>query len=230
MSEERVEHFVEVNGVRLCYELSGQGRPVVLLHGNGEDHRIFDESVAVLRGQYSCYALDSRGHGRSTPTERFVYGQMARDVCEFLRALHLRDVCLVGFSDGGIIGLLAAQQTSRITSLVVCGANLRPWGIRPQTLREIFEGYHRSHDPLLWLMLTQPQIPAHELSGIRARTLVLAGENDLILPSQTQKIARHIPGAELCVLPGEGHETYIVHSPRLGELVRAFLAEERAEP
>ena len=52
-----------VNGIELFYEISGQGRPLILVHGNGEDHHIFDALVAKLKNHYTCYCIDSRGHG-----------------------------------------------------------------------------------------------------------------------------------------------------------------------
>ena len=55
---------VFVNGVTLHYEEMGAGRPVVLVHGNGEDHHIFDMEIAQLvKAGYHVYAPDSRGHG-----------------------------------------------------------------------------------------------------------------------------------------------------------------------
>lgn len=121
---------IHVNHVDIFYEKVGQGRPVVLIHGNGEDHTIFDRTVHLLEEKYTCYLPDSRGHGKSQWTGEFHYRDMAEDLIQFLEKLNLRDTAVVGFSDGGIIGLLAAPRTNRITSLVACGANTRPEGLR----------------------------------------------------------------------------------------------------
>ena len=121
---------IHVNHVDIFYEKVGQGRPVVLIHGNGEDHTIFDRTVHLLEEKYTCYLPDSRGHGKSQWTREFHYRDMAEDLIQFLEKLNLRDTAVVGFSDGGIIGLLAAPRTNRITSLVACGANTRPEGLR----------------------------------------------------------------------------------------------------
>ena len=72
--------IAEVNGVKLFYEKSGEGRPLVMVHGNGEDHTIFDEAVRELKGEYTCYCLDSRCHGKSTDTAELHYRDMATDV------------------------------------------------------------------------------------------------------------------------------------------------------
>lgn len=60
-----MEHNVEINGVSICYEQQGGGRPVILLHGNGGSHHTFDGLIKRLSASYTVYAPDSRGHGHS---------------------------------------------------------------------------------------------------------------------------------------------------------------------
>ncbi len=211
--------------VQLYYEKSGQGRPLVLVHGNGEDHSIFNEAVALLRERFTCYALDSRGHGRSSRGVPLHYRAMAADLCAFLEALDLRDVLLYGFSDGGIVGLLAAGMTERITGLAVSGANLSPRGVKSSLrLRIALENLLRP-SPLLQLMLREPDIRDEELRRIRAKTLVLAGSGDLIRERETRHIAKTVPGAALRILPGEDHGSYIVHSEKIARILLAFGGE-----
>ena len=52
---------IGVNGIQLYYTKTGQGRPLIMVHGNGEDHTIFDEAVGVLKEHFTCYCID--GHG-----------------------------------------------------------------------------------------------------------------------------------------------------------------------
>lgn len=211
--------------VQLYYEKSGRGRPLVLVHGNGEDHSIFNEAVALLRERFTCYALDSRGHGRSSRDLPLHYRAMAADVCAFLEALELRDVLFYGFSDGGIVGLLAAGMTERITGLAVSGANLSPRGVKESLrLRIALENLLRPN-PLLQLMLREPDISDEELRRIRAKTLVLAGSGDLIRKRETRHIAETVPGASLRILPGEDHGSYIVHSEKIARILLAFGGE-----
>lgn len=211
--------------VQLYYEKSGRGRPLVLVHGNGEDHSIFNEAVALLRERFTCYALDSRGHGRSSRDLPLHYRAMAADVCAFLEALELRDVLFYGFSDGGIVGLLAAGMTERITGLAVSGANLSPRGVKESLrLRIALENLLRPN-PLLQLMLREPDISDEELRRIRAKTLVLAGSGDLIRERETRHIAETVPGASLRILPGEDHGSYIVHSEKIARILLDFGGE-----
>ena len=214
--------IAEVNGIKLYYEKSGEGRPLILVHGNGEDHTIFDEAVRALRGSFCCYCVDSRCHGRSEDTRELHYRDMATDMIAFIKALDLRDVVFYGFSDGGIIGLMAASRCERITTLIVSGANTNPravkWWLRPL----VAAGKLITKDKKLSLMLYEPDIADAELRNIRAATLVLAGSRDLIPEKETRHIADAIPGAELQILPGEDHGSYIVHSTKIAELIRDF--------
>lgn len=214
--------IAEVNGIRLYYEKTGQGRPLVMVHGNGEDHTIFDEAVRELRGEYTCYCLDSRCHGNSTDTAELHYRDMATDVILFIRALGLQDVIFYGFSDGGIIGLMAASRCEQITTLIVSGANTSPKAVKLWLRLAIRASYLRSKDKKLALMLREPDIADEELRRIRASTLVLAGSGDLIPEKETRHIASLIPGAELQILKGEDHGSYIVHSAKIAGLIRDF--------
>ncbi len=221
--------IAEVNGIRLFYEKSGEGRPLILVHGNGEDHTIFDEAVRELKKDYCCYAVDSRCHGQSEDTRELHYRDMATDMIALITLLDLRDVIFYGFSDGGIIGLMAAARCERITTLIVSGANTSPKAVG-LGLRLIGRGlYLLKRDKKFKLMLEEPDISDEELRMIRASTLVLAGSRDLIPERETRHIAEAIPGAELQILKGEDHGSYIVHSTKIAELIRGFARTSREE-
>jgi pimeloyl-ACP methyl ester carboxylesterase len=220
--------IVKINGVELYYEKTGQGRPLLLVHGNGEDHSIFNEAVAVLKKDFCCYAVDSRGHGRSSRVPTLHYEDMAADMVALIEALDLRDAVFYGFSDGGIVGLLAASRCDRITTLIVSGANLSPKGVKRWLRAAIWGMNILRPDDRLALMLREPSISDGRLRAIRARTLVLAGSGDLILPRETRHIAAAVPGARLRILQGEDHGSYIVHSTKIAGLIRDFALTEKA--
>ena len=213
---------VFVNGIRLSYEQSGEGRPLVLLHGNGEDHTIFDEAVEILSGRFTCYAIDSRGHGGSDPVDELHYEDMAADLLAFLDALDLKHVALCGYSDGGIVALIAARWTDRIADLVVCGANTRPRALKRRAYLDILWEHRRSPNIYNTVMLREPHIPASDLVAITARTLVAAGSRDIIREQNTRFIAETIPGAKLLILPGEDHGSYIVHSEKIAQIILEY--------
>ena len=211
-----------VNGVELFYEVSGAGRPLVMVHGNGEDHTIFDEAAEYLQQRYTCYRIDSRGHGESSPVSELHYADMAGDVIAFLEQLDLQNVIFYGFSDGGIIGLLAAAECQRITAVIVSGANLTPAGVKPGLRLLLRLIYIFNRDPKIRLMLREPHIGDETLGRIRAKTLVLAGSRDLVLERETRRIAAAIPGAKLKILDGQRHGSYIIHNETIGKLIADF--------
>lgn len=220
--------IARVNGVELYYEKTGRGRPLLMVHGNGEDHSIFSEAVSILKKDFCCYAVDSRGHGRSSRVRTLHYEDMAADMIALTGALDLRDVVFYGFSDGGIVGLLAAARCERISSLIVSGANRSPKGVGRMPRMMIWTMNRLRPDDKRALMLSEPNISDDTLRAIRARTLVLAGSGDLILPEETRHIAAAIPGAQLRILEGEDHGSYIVHSTKIAGLIRDFVLAEGA--
>ena len=218
--------LIEVNGTRLHYEKRGEGRPLILLHGNGEDHTIFQQALLLLEKRFCCYAVDSRCHGQSWGGALH-YSEMAEDMLCFMEQLDLRDVILYGFSDGGIVGLLAAPQTDRISTLIVSGANLTPTGIKLWERLKMRVEYLFRKDPKLALMLNEPYISDDILARIRADTLVLAGDSDVIYEEETRHIADAIPGAELQILEDEDHGSYIVHSEKIAKLIIDYCRTSR---
>ena len=156
------------------------------------------------------------------------YEDMAADMTALIEALDLRDVIFYGFSDGGIVGLLAASRCDRITTLIVSGANLNPKGVKRWLRTAIWGMNILRPDDRLALMLREPSISDDRLRAIRARTLVLAGSGDLILPQETRHIASAVPGARLRILQGEDHGSYIVHSTKIAGLIRDFTLTEKA--
>ena len=210
--------FITVNGYRLYYEKYGEGRPLILLHGNGEDHTIFDRALPLLEKRFCCYLVDSRSHGQSEEGELH-YESMATDMFCFLEMLDLRDTIFYGYSDGGIIGLLTAARTERISTLIVSGANLTPSGAKLWVRLQLWVSNLCEPNPKKELMLTEPWITDDVLVRIKACTLVLAGSRDVIREEETLHIAEMIPGAELQILEGEDHGSYIVHSEKIAKLI-----------
>lgn len=216
---------ISVNGVELFYRVVGAGRPLILIHGNGEDHHIFDNLVDELKDSYACYCLDSRGHGMSSNVDVYSYQAMAEDVSEFIRKLGLSDVAYYGFSDGGIVGLLLASQSNLIDYLIISGANLNPQGIKKHIFYTMKFMYKFKKDPKIKMMLEQPHINDYQLAKIKAKTLVLAGSKDVIKESHTYYIAHHIADSKLMILPHETHGSYIINSTKLKPIIKSFIDE-----
>ena len=215
---------VRVNGVRLHYAAVGAGKPVVLVHGNGESHDLFDVEIGQLAAAgYHVFAPDSRGHGANERLSEYHYADVAEDIYQFIRTLHLEKPLFYGHSDGGIIGLLLEiHHPGTLGAMAISGANLSPGGLDPAFLEEYTERNKQHPDPLVTLMLTEPDIEPQLLEAICIPTLVTVGEHDLILPEETQRIVRHLPNAKQIVVKGEDHGSYVVNSETMGKLLIDF--------
>lgn len=211
---------LQVNNVTLYYEVYGSGKPLLMLHGNGETHKIFDRAIDVLKNHYTVYAIDTRGHGQSSGVSEFHYDDMVMDIKCFIEALQLKKPVLYGFSDGAIIGLLlASRYPDLLSALIASGANLTPDGLRTGWLKLFQWIYKKTNDSKMKMMLEEPNITAKELGKITIPTTILAGGRDMIKRSHTREIAAAIPGSNLKILHGYGHGGYIVHKRKIAKLI-----------
>lgn len=219
------ENKIEVNGVSLHYAVMGEGRPVILVHGNGESHDLFDTQIGQLtEAGYRVYAPDSRVHGANEPLSEYHYADMAEDMYQFIQALGLGTPAFYGHSDGGIIGLLLEiLHPGTLGLLAASGANLSPAGLSKDFINKYSEINRQSPDPLLTLMLTEPDIEPKMLQNINIPVLITVGEKDLILPEETRRIVDHLKDVKLVVLDGEDHGSYIENSEIMGNLLIDFL-------
>jgi pimeloyl-ACP methyl ester carboxylesterase len=203
---------IEVNNIELNYIKEGSGRPVILLHGNGEDHHIFDELIIKLKEHFTIYAVDSRNHGESSKTDDYSYETMAEDIYFFIKKLNLTDVSLVGFSDGAILGmLLSLEHPLLFSKMALLGINLKPTDFKEDIYNYLVEEYQKTKDPLLKMMLEQPNIELSQLSEISTPSLVVAGEDDLFYEKSFEDIAKTLPNGKLKVIQGHDHGSYIIN-------------------
>ena len=212
------EHLdIEVNGVALRYAVAGEGRPVVLVHGNGGSHGDLAVMIRQLAGAgYRVYAPDSRGQGANAPLEAYHYADMAEDMFQFITAFGLERPAFYGWSDGGIVGLmLELAHPGALGLLAVSGANLFPEGADPEAVAQVAAMVKAHPDPLAELVLLEPHIDPAELAT--------AGEDDVILPEHTRLIAESLPDAELRIVEGEDHMSYVVGSEIMGGMLIEFL-------
>ena len=211
--------FAEINNIKLYYETKGSGRPLIMVHGNSEDHTIFNEASEILKDHFQVYLIDSRDHGQSSRTSALHYEDMRDDMLAFMEALDLSDVIFYGFSDGGIIGLLAAMKTDRITKLITSGANITPDGVTFVLKAIVKVMYFFNKDKKLEMILREPNITKEQLGTIKVPTTVIAGEKDMVKLEETKIIAQSIPNSKLRILPKQGHGSYIVHKTEIADII-----------
>src|SRR5689334_15941587 len=121
-------NYYNNNGVKIYYEVYGEGKPLVLLHGNGGSIKSRAPLIGEFAKKYKVIAFDSRCHGKSDcPAGYLTYEQMADDVDKTLQHLGIDSAYVWGHSDGAIVGLLLAiHHPDKVKKLLASGANLRP--------------------------------------------------------------------------------------------------------
>lgn len=200
----------------LYYVEQGEGEPLVLLHGNGEDHTYFKKQMEPFSEKFRVIAIDTRGHGKSPRGDApFTFEQFAEDLKEFFDEHELTGVNLLGFSDGGNIALTFALKYQRyLKRLILNGANLSPKGLnsvyfsflaaryRTAAFLSLFDKKAALKKEMLALMVKQPNISSRDLGKLAVPTLVIAGTQDLILREHTELIYQNIYDAELCFIEG----------------------------
>lgn len=214
---------------QLVYEEAGSGTPLILLHGNGEDHTYFRHQIEDLQDIRHVYALDTRGYGQSPMgSAPFTLDQFARDLEKFMDQNGIKHTELFGFSDGANIALLfALQHPERVTKLILAGGNLFPEGMDPKDLEEIRTEYKTAtghQKELLSLMVNEPHIQPEELKRLTMPVLVTAGSEDVILEEHTRLMAESMPDSRLVILPGS-HWNAAESPEAFSRMVRPFLEE-----
>jgi len=233
---------VAVTGLDMYYEIHGDGLPLLLLHGGSSS--IPEKWIPFFTPQFQVIAPEQMGHGRTADLvdRPFHYHDMAEDTVELMRQLGIESAVVVGYSDGGIIGLdMAIHHPERVTKLAVTGANARFEGYTTENQelarsfdplsQPVSDGYAQlspdgaEHWPVVLgrlktMWAAEPSFPNEELQRIRAPTLLVIGDRDIVTPEHAVEMFRTIPGAQLCVVPNAGHGTM----PQ--EAVLRFLQEE----
>ncbi len=203
--------------IRHFYIEKGQGEPLILLHGNGENVDYFAGQIDVFARDYHVYALDTRGHGQTPRGDApFTIRQFADDLLAFMDAHGIGKAHILGFSDGGNIAMVFAMKyPERVDKLILDGANLDAGGVKRSIQIPIEIGWRmaklfarksddaRRNAEMLGLMVNDPNVRPEELSAIQAETLVIAGTKDMIKEEHTRLIARSIKDSRLVILEGD---------------------------
>lgn len=208
---------IDVNGVTLNYEVVGSGKPLLLIHGNTMDHTCFLQGVELLKKHYTCYLVDSRGHGASTKVNEYHYDDMCEDYIQFCEKLGLKDIYYYGLSDGGILGVLISSRSDIISKMVISGTNTNVKAINKSGWLLVNVMQFITRDQRLLMCLREPNITKETLVKVKAKTMVCAGSKDMVLESDTRFIAKHIPNAVLNIMEGETHTSTVVKSNKFAK-------------
>jgi len=209
------------DGVKLYYEVYGTGEPLLLVHGNGGSIADLRKQIPYFRQRYRVIAMDSRDQGKSGDSNGpITYEKMTDDLAALLDHLKTGPVNVVGWSDGGIEALLLGiRHPAKVKKIVAMAANLNPtpnalsqevldlvksmMDAMPAAAKNTPEG--RRELKVTGMMLVEPHIDAKALQAIKAPTLVLAADYDLIRDEHTVDIFHHVPNSQLAIFPNATH-------------------------
>jgi pimeloyl-ACP methyl ester carboxylesterase len=228
-------HFAHVNGIQLYYETYGSGEPLIMLHGNGGSINAFSNQIPFFEKYYQVIAIDSRLQGKSGGSpERISYELMASDFCALLDYLNIKSANVLGWSDGGIDGILMAMNCpEKVKKLAVSGANTVPdsTALASADIQGMIDfvahpaNASKATIALVQMMIDQPNIDYRDLKRIQCPTLVMAGDHDMIKPEHTIKIFQSIPNASLCIFPDSNHGVCQQHPELFNQTVLSFFSK-----
>lgn len=246
----------EPAGTRIYWEEFGKpdGPPVIVLHAGLCAIAFMGGQIESLAAEsYRVIAIDSRGHGKSSNTAPIpTYEMLSDDVVGVMDARNIARADIVGWSDGGNLGLdLARRYPDRIHKVVAFGANRTPPpdGQDPAQTKAFKEAkpdagmflplryfYEKnSPTPDKWpelfereraMVFAGPNWSLDQLATIRAPVLFLNGEHDLVLLPYATEMKNAIPGARLEIVPGEAHELPLSNPGAANPIMLAFLRQK----
>jgi pimeloyl-ACP methyl ester carboxylesterase len=245
MPVSKVAGYAPVNGIQMYYAVYGAGDPVLLIHGGLGHGDIWAGQVRDLMTDHTVIVADSRGHGRSSRNaEAYSYDLMASDYLALLDYLKVDKVALVGWSDGGIIGLdIAMNHPERLTRLFAQAANVTVDGVDPKVMEsKVFNAYiarmgedyqKMSRTPgefdafveqISHMWATQPNWSDAALAKITVPTAIVLGDHDeAITRAHTDHMAQVIPGAKLVILKDASHFAMLQDPAGYTKAVRDFI-------
>jgi pimeloyl-ACP methyl ester carboxylesterase len=247
--------YIDAHGLRTYFEVSGEGDPVVVLHGGLCTVETLQPMAPALAEHYRVYLPERRGHGRTPDVDGpITYGNMAVDTIAFLDAVGLRSVRLVGWSDGGNVALLVAlARPDLVSKLVVIGAAAHRDGYTGDQI-ELFEAWRGRPSPAIMAGFKQmygtvspdgqehfevvfaklgetwasePDLGLADLARITAPTLILLGDDDVLTIEHAAAMVRALPDAQLAVVPGTSHAVVMEKPEVVNRLLLDFLAAEQ---
>ena len=236
-SNSKAGKYFDNRGFKMYYEIYGTGSPLLIIHGNGGSIQDFTNQIPFFEKDYKVIVADSRAQGKSIDNgDSLSYEMMADDLDALLDHLRLDSCYVIGWSDGGINGLLLAiRHPGKVKKLAVTGANLVPdtSAVEPEIYtwaKSLSDSINKlptspqvkTYHKLFHLLVYEPNICTKQLQTIQCPVLVIGGDHDVIRPRHTMLIAESISRSYLWILPNSGHSTPIIYKDIFNEMVNEF--------
>lgn len=225
--------YSDVNGLKMYYEIHGQGKPLVLIHGGGSTIQTnFEKIIPLLAKNRQVIAVELQAHGRTNDRNAdLTFEQDADDIATLLKNLKIDKADFFGFSNGGTTTLHIAIRHPELVDKIILGSALAKrngvpewfWGFMenaklenmPELLKVGYKkvagdanGLQVMHDRDAKRMVNFKDIPDEQIKSIKAPTLIIIGDKDVITPEHAIELHRQITNSELAIIPG-GHGQYI---------------------
>ena len=240
--------YIELRGVRTWYDECGDGDPVALLHpgGAGVSARAWSPNLDALAAKFRVFTPERRGHGHTPDLEGpITFDLMADDAIAFLESVVERPAHLVGCSDGAIVALLVALRRPDLVRKLgfIAGVFhhdgwapgvLDPNADPPEFLARLYAEISPdgpAHYPVIVEKLArmhakEPTLTIADLRRVRARTLVMVGDDDEVTLEHAVKMYRSLPDGELAVIPGTSHGLLVEKAALCNTMIVDFLTND----
>lgn len=207
--------YIDVNNIRLHYQILGKGKSLILLNPNSEDTRIMLPIGKIFSKNFKVYIVDRRGCGKSTKNCALTYDESSKDLYEFIQKLNLDKPYVLGLSGGASVALFLATMYPDCISKLVLGSGVvrhskMKYSPFSQLIRKLtFLKVVRKAEKFYQLNEEARELALEELSKITSPTLVVnGGEKDIVPIEEAEYIANNIKNSKLMILHKEGHCTY----------------------
>ncbi|CAF3835503.1 unnamed protein product [Rotaria sordida] len=241
--------YANINNIRIWYTIYGPKRapPILFLHAGLANSDYWGLQVPELKSSYRCILMDLRGQGRSTiSSANITFDLMMSDVIALLNYIKIERVHLVGWGDGGIIGLnLAMNHRNRLISLFVFVANYDPSGFKDISISPVATAfvarskaeykamnpdndYAKVYNALSMMWATLPKWTQQDFKRIDEKlpVWIVDGDHDeAIFRNQPDNIFSWIPQSSELILPGTSFFALIQDPVVFTILLKRFLAE-----
>ncbi|MGO6926815.1 alpha/beta fold hydrolase [Rhizobium ruizarguesonis] len=238
--------MADVNDIKMYYAEYGEGEPILFIHGGLGNADVWGHQVADFAKDHLVIVADSRGHGRSTRSQQpFGYDLMTSDYVALLDYLKIDKVTLVGWSDGGIIGIdMAMKHPEKLMRVIAHAANVTTDGLKPDVMSNktfndyinVAGEYYRKLSPtpneydafvkqISRMWKTQPAWTAADLGKIAVPVTLAIGDHDeAVKLDHTEMMAKDIPGAKLVILKDASHFAMLQDPAGYDAMIRDAMA------
>jgi pimeloyl-ACP methyl ester carboxylesterase len=228
--------YTTVNGLNLYYEIHGNGKPLILIHGGGSTiETTFGRVIPLFAQHRKVIAVELQAHGRTGDRNQDLsFEQDADDIAALLKALKIDKADFFGFSNGGTTAVQIAIRHPKLVNKIILGSALckrngvpaQFWEFMkqaslanmPAELKEAYlkinphtDGLQTMHDRDVKRMVNFKDIPDQQIQAIKLPALIINGDQDVITTEHTLELHKQISSSELMIIPG-------VHGEYIGEI------------